>query len=488
MTDWMGLEPGLHKLGRVRVRMSGKRPHQSCRSQSAKSLLPRQFRALTRPAPREKWPREKPPPRRELNTLRKVVRWIIDHRVVAGFTQVSIIVAVVAFLLDMQDRVRERTVQAWQLLTTPACGNSGKIEALEYLASDTKFWPFESVPDRYWPLKTSDPLVGIDLSSESVGPKCGGVYLAGIDLSSAQIRDVTFANADLTSSNFEGTTLRNIKFENAQMLGASFEGANMAGVRFSVQQLIGTNFSRTSLGLPLSPVEFGEMLRELPTFSPREGEYDIVVAPYNGAQVIDLSGVAIGDLRINRADLEALDLSNTVSALQQISRNGGVSEYGYVDIARSRIGRLNLNGQQLSVAILSSAIYDIEFSDPLPGARLFITAGTKVVIAKWPTHGAATIQLNGILSDQAWSGLKEAISRNSQLRVESCINMESVGVFTPSYSREGKPGLPRVDERHFSRTVSPITRTELLESKIDLLENCWIAISDGRAYPRTGQP
>ena len=36
----------------------------------------------------------------------------------------------VAFWIDYADRVDQRTVRAWQLLTTPAPGKSGKREAL----------------------------------------------------------------------------------------------------------------------------------------------------------------------------------------------------------------------------------------------------------------------------------------------------------------------------------------------------------------------
>jgi len=45
----------------------------------------------------------------------------------------GIMLALIAFALDYTDRVEERTVRAWQLLTTLAPGNSGKGPALEYL-------------------------------------------------------------------------------------------------------------------------------------------------------------------------------------------------------------------------------------------------------------------------------------------------------------------------------------------------------------------
>jgi hypothetical protein len=62
------------------------------------------------------------------------------HRTVQEIEPWGILIAVVALVLslasiwiDYADRVEERTVRAWQLLTTRAPGNSGKIAALQYL-------------------------------------------------------------------------------------------------------------------------------------------------------------------------------------------------------------------------------------------------------------------------------------------------------------------------------------------------------------------
>ena len=46
---------------------------------------------------------------------------------------VAILAAVVSLIIILDDREEERTTRAWQLVTTKAPGNSGKIEALEFL-------------------------------------------------------------------------------------------------------------------------------------------------------------------------------------------------------------------------------------------------------------------------------------------------------------------------------------------------------------------
>lgn len=102
------------------------------------------------------------------------------------FEPLAIIIAVFALLFQIYQlreqshewqqekmaRQEERIARAWQLLTTRAPGNSGKVQALEFLA------------------KNDVPLVNLDLSCSTNGGKwdtnnkscSGGVYLDGLDL------------------------------------------------------------------------------------------------------------------------------------------------------------------------------------------------------------------------------------------------------------------------------------------------------------------
>ena len=71
--------------------------------------------------------------------------------------------SLVAFWIDYSDRVEKRTVRAWQLLTTKAPGNSGKIAALEYLDKEDGLLCGDD--GCLLTLKYREPLVGINLSN-----------------------------------------------------------------------------------------------------------------------------------------------------------------------------------------------------------------------------------------------------------------------------------------------------------------------------------
>ena len=91
-------------------------------------------------------------------------------------------------------RKAEAIVRAWSILTTPAPGNSGKVNALEYLASQ------------------GVPLIGIDLSCSAMDgierqgnskePCSRPVYLEKLDLS--RWEEVLLENANLRYANISG--------------------------------------------------------------------------------------------------------------------------------------------------------------------------------------------------------------------------------------------------------------------------------------------
>ena len=63
----------------------------------------------------------------------------------------AILIAIFAFFLELGNRQEEREVRAWQLLTTKASGNSGKVGALEFLNREEQ-WAFTL---KWWPLPQS---------------------------------------------------------------------------------------------------------------------------------------------------------------------------------------------------------------------------------------------------------------------------------------------------------------------------------------------
>jgi len=126
-------------------------------------------------------------------------------------------------------RHEERIARAWQIVTTRSPGNSGKVEALEFLA------------------RNKVPLTNIDLSCESHGGKwdstrrlcvSGRVYLRGLDLGQESIGhrvDLSgsdFSGADLTGSIFDGAKLDDSNFAGAILRDSSFKDAFLSRATF----------------------------------------------------------------------------------------------------------------------------------------------------------------------------------------------------------------------------------------------------------------
>ncbi len=101
-------------------------------------------------------------------------------------------------IIDLEDRKEQRVVQAWQLVTQPAPGNSGKGPALEYLNSQ------------------GIPLVGIDLSEES---NQGPSFLARVDLSGALLANANLSRAGLWQADLSGALLKNADLSGAMLRG-----------------------------------------------------------------------------------------------------------------------------------------------------------------------------------------------------------------------------------------------------------------------------
>lgn len=142
-------------------------------------------------------------------------------RVLEGIAIViTIFITPAALYFQYQSLQEQKILGAWQLITTKAKGNSGKIEALEFLNSK------------------GVPLVGVDLSK---------AYLSGVNLKGANILNADFTNADLNDANFEGANLRGVNFIGADLFKANFTGADLWSVNFTGAYLRGVNFTEADL-------------------------------------------------------------------------------------------------------------------------------------------------------------------------------------------------------------------------------------------------
>ena len=156
------------------------------------------------------------------------------------FTAASVVFGVFLYFDEAAERRDDRLIAAWQLLSTPANGNTGKIGALEVLVA------------------AGQPLVGIDLGCipepyHETRMICRrGVYLDGVRLSDANLTNATFEGADLRAADFSRATLHRTTFTRADLTGAQMAnaaltnailpGASVEGVVFDGTDLSATSF------------------------------------------------------------------------------------------------------------------------------------------------------------------------------------------------------------------------------------------------------
>ncbi len=195
--------------------------------------------------------------------------WKRAHSIVVIIEPWGILLAVIALVLtlaqfwtDYQDRVSERVVRAWTLVTTAAPGNSGKREALEYLNREDGWlcveWLWEGCAIV---LKPRTELVGIDLSASRHGET--GAYLPRInlrranlieaDLSGANLFEANLFHAFLVRANLSNTNLVKADLTWAQLFAAQLSEANLKEAKLTRAQVSGADLSKANLsGVNLS--------------------------------------------------------------------------------------------------------------------------------------------------------------------------------------------------------------------------------------------
>lgn len=188
-------------------------------------------------------------------TWQRRAQWLRNHPLViiletAGL--VGLIFAVGLFVYELRERQDERIARAWQLLTTPAPGNSGKREALEYL--NNRYACFGS-----WCWKERTSLVGLDLSATTHRQT---VYLAGLSASGADLTRANMAGTELLNANLSRATLHRANLSGAEgrwmdvthaigrranMSGAKLQGANFTDAAFFIADMSGAVFREATM-------------------------------------------------------------------------------------------------------------------------------------------------------------------------------------------------------------------------------------------------
>lgn len=179
---------------------------------------------------------------------------------------VGLVVALAGFWFDYEERVHERTVRAWQLLTAPAQGNSGKVAALEYLNRQDGLWCGNA--ECALPLKERSTLSGIDLSATTRRTgnhldfvDLGRASLPGAKLRSAFLRFSNFRGANLTEADLSQALLVYADFGSASLSGASLRGAIMYNANLKDAELAFADLSSARLAAPAGALSFDQLAK-----------------------------------------------------------------------------------------------------------------------------------------------------------------------------------------------------------------------------------
>lgn len=293
-----------------------------------------------------------------------ILDWIEDSpilRLMRVLGPAAIIFGVFSFMIALQDIKGDRDARAWSLITQKAAGNSGKIEALEYLNSENiisipnpRSWGLpigptavegQSEPPKEWirlvenfgPWKGRTPLIGIDLGCDvplENREECRdrGTYLYGVNLSNARLRNSIFNGAALQSGDFSGArvsyasfigaNLHSADFSGAQVSWASFIGATLYGAnfhgadafesKFNHARLREANFSEAKLrGADFSNAYFGNWLFASPSDATNFAKADLEGAIFtkNDLTNVDFSHANLSDADFSGANLGYANLS-----------------------------------------------------------------------------------------------------------------------------------------------------------------------------------
>ncbi|MEP3049437.1 MAG: pentapeptide repeat-containing protein [Roseibium sp.] len=329
-------------------------------------------------------------------------QWLRNHPLVvimetAGL--IGLIFAVVFFFYELRERHDERVARAWQLVTTPASGNSGKVEALEYLNSrygcNPISWPFPWA-GRCWKERTS--LHGVDFSQ----PKGrAGAYL----------RFVQLPHADLNMANFSGAILEGANLYQTHLVRAELTEANLAGSDLHGATLTESNLTRAVL----DEADMSDAYMLAVDLTDAElNSVDFRKAYLVAAKLIR-AGLSQANMR--HANLECVDWSAPGWGEPDPDWGEFDGEYSCTNLSGAflfdaDLSNANLSGANLSGAVLSAA--------NLSGTILIDANLTDVELNKsWiyegaPPQGVLTLPVGGLATrkeEEPWAEFVDRIMR-----------------------------------------------------------------------------
>lgn len=189
----------------------------------------------------------------------KLSFWIAKVSAVAGA-----VVALTLLVAELRESQTSRITDAWQVVAAPAAGRSGKLEALEYLNSESfciavPSWLTRIVysPDPIGP--RHPPMIAVleELEwnsrrpSQNASRRCwkDRVSLASLQLDyethggPVDLRGIDLRNADLSFTNFSGALLDGARLNGAKIQLTDFSEARLLDIDIRDTEVFGSNFA-----------------------------------------------------------------------------------------------------------------------------------------------------------------------------------------------------------------------------------------------------
>jgi hypothetical protein len=201
--------------------------------------------AIPRPPPWIEFRGNKPPWLSGLLYIEWLGRWvayalnrwsvlaILDH---AG--RFSVLIAVIFYFADADNRTKQRHYQAWQVINTAQDkgGAGGRIDALQELNAD------------------GVPLVGVDVddafledmhlpNAELRRSSMHSADLKGADLSGSNLEESNLKSANLRDSRLRSANLNNVNLTDSDLTNADLTGSRVDGLNLDNADLTGANLS-----------------------------------------------------------------------------------------------------------------------------------------------------------------------------------------------------------------------------------------------------
>ena len=175
---------------------------------------------------------------------------LFDLLELAGRT--TVLVVVILWVLEADDRAKERHYRAWDLINAArgSTGDGGRRDALQDLNKDHVSLALAPLEQAY--LSRVD-LQGANLAyahfqnAELEGANLQNTHLGGSNLQDASLREANLQGALLADANLQGANLQDARLSGAILEDAYLQGADLAGATLAGADLAGADLAGANL-------------------------------------------------------------------------------------------------------------------------------------------------------------------------------------------------------------------------------------------------